>query len=131
MQILQHLPKVNNKKCIDTANNYACNATLIKVHTIIQHNNFNCVKKCLPIPLSSPLSATLLTVRSILFVCSVVELASQLIVHHQHVLQTHTCATSHILLCDKSLRFVLSKHAAGEIPTLLATPFLELSKSYL
>ena len=33
------LAKSAQHKCIDTANDYACDAALIKVHTTIQHND--------------------------------------------------------------------------------------------
>ena len=93
-------------KCIDTANDYACDAALIKVHTTIQYNDLNRVKQWKPILLTSPLSATLLNVKSIPFACSVVELANCFIVHHLQVLPTHPCAMSPTFLCDKALKFV-------------------------
>ena len=43
-------------KCFDTANDYACDAALIKLHTTIQHNDINHVKQWKPILLTSPLS---------------------------------------------------------------------------
>ena len=115
------IAKSARHKCIDTANDYACDAALIRVHTTIQHNDLNRVKKWIPILLTSPSSAALLNVESIPFACNVVELANRFIVHHLRVSPNHPCATSPTFLCDKSLKFVRPKQAAERIKKLLAT----------
>ena len=94
----------------------------IKVNTTIPHNDFNHVKKWIPILLTSPSSATLLTVKSIPLACNVVELANQFIVHHLQVSTNHPCATSSTFLCDKSLNFVRPKQAAKRITNLFIYP---------
>ena len=115
------IAKSARHKCIDTANDYACDAALIKVHTIFQHNDLNCLKEWIPILLKSPSSAALLNVESIPFACNVVELANRFIVHHLQVSPNHPCATSPTFLCDKSLKFVRPKQASERIKKLLAT----------
>ena len=91
------------------------------MHTTIQHNDLNCVKKWRPILLTSPSSAALLNVKSIPFACNVVELANWFIVHHLRVSPNNPCATSITFLCDKSLKFVGPKQGAERITKLFAT----------
>jgi hypothetical protein len=125
------LAKSARHKCIDTANDFACDAALITVHTTIQHNDLNFVKQWKPILITSPLRAALLNVESIPFACSVVALANCFVVHHLKVLPAHPCATSPTFVFNKVLEFIQPKQATERITILLATlspeVYMELS----
>ena len=104
------LAKSAQHKCIDTANNYACDATLIKVHTTIQNNDLNRVKQWKPILLTSPLSAALFNVESIPFACIVVELAiASLFITYRYYLLTCVQPVLHFYATRHSSLYNLSK----------------------
>ena len=104
------LAKSAQHKCIDTANNYACDATLIKVHTTIQNNDLNRVKQWKPILLTSPLSAALFNVQSIPFSCIVVELAiASLFITYRYYLLTCVQPVLHFYATRHSSLYNLSK----------------------